>query len=78
MVTEITLEDVGRFKGEISPYQCDHCGGPMAYLGIGRDVGIPQTVYALYIKCTDCGAGDIGGPFDDGLRPWPPQEADQC
>jgi len=48
----------------------------MAYHGVGRDRGFTQVLYALYVICDDCGAGDIGNHFDDGLRPWPSKEPD--
>ena len=71
MDDEKTLEDLGHFKGEISPYKCDFCGGPMAYLALGHDVfgdrEFAEMVYALYIKCVDCGAGDIADHFDNHL-----------
>ena len=71
---EKTLEDLGHFKGEISPYKCDFCGGPMAYLALGQDVfgegEYAEAVIALYIKCVDCGAGDIAGHYDKYLIPY--------
>ena len=71
MDEEKTLEDLGHFKGEMSPYKCDFCGGSKAYLSLGRDRGFARTMYELYIRCTDCGAGDIANHFDDDLRSWP-------
>lgn len=73
---EKTLEDLGHFRGEVSSYKCDRCGGPMAYLSLGRDRGFTRTLYALYIKCTDCGAGDIANHYEDNLRSWPAREPD--
>lgn len=74
MNDERTLEDLGHFRGEISPYKCDHCGGSMAYLGLGQDVfgdgELAEMVYALCIKCVDCGACDVADHFDKHLIPY--------
>ena len=71
MPDEKTIEDVGHFRGEISPYNCYFCGASMAYLSLGQDVfgsgESAETVYALYVKCVDCGAGDIADHFDSKL-----------
>ena len=71
---EVTLEDLGHSKGEISPYRCDFCDGPMAYLGVGTDLmgcgPLAEVAYVTYLICTNCGAGDIGEHFDSYLNPY--------
>ena len=53
----------------------------MAYLALGHDVfgdgELAETVYALYIKCVDCGAGDIADHFDKNLIPYFRTEQDR-
>ena len=61
---ERTLEDVGHFYGEVSPYTCDHCTGAMTYVGVGIDFLGTGPRYGFYICCSQCGAGDIGEHLD--------------
>ena len=81
MDDEKSLEDVGHFRDEVSPHKCDFCGGPMAYDALGHDVfgvgELAEMVYALYIKCVDCGAGDIADHFDQSLIPYFRTEKDR-